>query len=152
MSKNRMWNFDKVQKDYLNKILKNDCEWFAAADDCTAYISNGHFIVAMPREFCGIDCNLPDHTRITAENFKKMIDVNIYDFEELSDSKTTMQHERDNIRMLKNSEGVDIWINEKYVKYFEDMNIKYYGSGPKNVVYVEAHGCIVGLILPINHK
>lgn len=152
MSKNRMWDFDKVQKDYLNKILKGDRAWFAAADDYTAYISNGHFIVAMPREFCGIDCNLPDHTRITADAFKKMIDVNIYEFQELLDTNTTLKVDKDHVKMLKNAEGDDIWINEKYAKYFSDMNIKYYGSTPRNIVYITALDTIVGCIMPIHHK
>ncbi len=148
----KLLNFDKVQKDYLSRILKGDREWFAAADENKAYISDGHFVAAMPRDMCAIKCDIPKHIRCTADVLNKMIDVNIYDFQELLDTNTTLKVDRDNIKMLKNADGEDIWINEKYAKYFSDMNIKYYGSTPRNMVYVVALGEIVGCILPINHK
>ena len=149
----RLLNFDKVQKDYLSKVLKEDRTWFAAADADNAYISDGSFVAAMPRRMCAINCDMEDHRRCAPEALKKIVNMNLYELEELADTKTSMKQDRDNIRMLKNAAGEDIWINEKYMKYFESMNVKYYGTTPRNMVYVVAlEDVIVGCILPINHR
>lgn len=148
----KLLNFDKVQKDYLSRILKNDREWFSATDDSRAYISNGHFVAAMPKKLCGVNCEMEGFSRLAPDGFKKIIDVNIYDLTELLDTNTTMKMDKDNIKMLKNADGEDIWINDKYARYFEDMQIKYFGTTPRNMVYVVALGEIVGCILPIGRR
>lgn len=149
-------NFDKVQKDFLSEKLKatkkgNFCEWFTAHDESRAetYVSNGQFFAVIPDEICFIQEET--HSRgIKPESLKRCIPETEGGF--LHYTGTIKKIDKINAYIFTTADGEEIWIAEKYYKYFENMNCHYCGSGAKSAVVVYVLDRIVGLILPVNHR
>lgn len=149
----KMLNFDKVQKDYLNAVLKNDRTWFAATDGDVSYLCNSNLIAFIPSELCGVNCTHADHNKITAESFKKYeTDFSPEDNGILEDRGFVMKKDKGSVHVLHAPDGSEIWINEKYYRYFSDIaGVVWRGAGAKKPVYAFFVDRMVGMVLPINH-
>lgn len=152
--KMRIYDFDKVQKDYLNAALKASKNgtsnmWIFAhcEDEKVTIISDSYFMAMIPDDLVFVQTHkifsdssallrniAPDYTLSPAidTGMKKTIDKNTVCIFRVND--------------------IDVWVNEKYVKYFAGMNCEFRGSTKKAPLQIYVNDKCIGLILPINHN
>lgn len=158
-----IFNFDKVQKDFLSAALKatkknSACGWFTAHSEGqkVTYISDGHFFARVPDEMCFVRSS--DRMRqIKAETFESYDLPKTYDDEyRLTDTMTsrTVTGIKDPVHIFTTQDGQEVWINEKLLAYFKDMQtVRFYQkNGFRNAVAVYVTDWLAGVLLPINHK
>lgn len=159
-----IFNFDKVQKDFLTAALKSYkknvfCEWFTAHsdEDHTTYISNGNFFARIPDEMVFVKAN--DKMRqIKTETFEKFDLPGSNDEEyRLTDTMTcrTVSGVKDPVHIFSTRMGEEVWINEKLFAYFKDMtSIRLYqkGNARNAAIAVYVADWLAGVLLPIHHK
>lgn len=151
----KLIDFDKLQGDYLKAMLKNDgrynCPMFGGIDEENAYISDGHFMAIIPRDECHVSFR-NNQRGIPVDTMKKWIK----DRSELLPVTDTglsralpTGKKGDTVRMFKQGDE-DIWINEKFLKYFPgDYDL--YGTDMRNPIYFYFGYRCVGMVLPVNH-
>jgi hypothetical protein len=160
MARNRLLNFDKVQKDFLSAALKATannipCEWFTGEADNSICLSDGHFIAFVPREMCFVAAAENSRVRKLPETtFKNMIvDRDTLSPATYTNMQRTIPGTNKTVNVFTLENGEEAWLNEKYVKYFEGMgHCKTYGTTMRNPIYFYVMDRLVGMILPINHN
>lgn len=157
-----MFDFDKVQKDFLSAALKaykkkTMCDFFTAHDDekKNTYISDERFFVIVPDEMCFIT-STEKMRYVSPDVFKKMILPDCDDKEnEIKDLFTsrTIPGTKKPCRVFGRQDGQEIWIDEKILAYFAGMDgLRYFSKGIRDAVAVYMYDTLVGVMLPINHK
>lgn len=151
MARYRVFDFDKLQADFLKSFCKDDKQFFGASDGDKCYISNGHMIGVMPAVICGVNLDHVEYQRCTVESFKNMFKNAVHD-RVLIDTGITKKITGATVKVFAFQDNPDevVWLDEKYCKYFEKMNCQISGSTEKSCVIFETIGDIVGMILPIN--
>lgn len=156
-----MFDFDKVQKDFLSAALKaykknTMCEFFSAHDEENnlTYISNSYFFAIVPDEMCFIT-STEKMRYVSPDVFKKMILPDCDDKEnEIKDLFTsrTIPGTKKPYRVFGRQDGQEIWIDEKILAYFAGMDgLRYFSKGIRDAVAVYMYDTLVGMILPITH-
>ena len=159
-----MFDFDKVQKDYLTAALKAykkhmQCNFFTAHDEekKTTYISDGSFFVIVPDEMCFIT-STDTMRHVSPDIFEKMKKdlPGCYDREnEIKDMFITRNVPTDlkrSYHVFGHQSGEEIWIDEKILAYFASMDgLSYFCTGKRAPVAVYMYETLVGVMLPINH-
>lgn len=150
-------DFDKVQTDYLKASLKTShkggmCQWFFSHDDEkeNTILSDGHFLAVVPDRMCFVKSN---GREISPDIIRKNL-VSEHELVELIDTGTSRQiipGKKDMVHVFKINDD-EIWINEKYIAYFEKMSVRYMGTGMRAPVMVYWADMFLGMILPVNHK
>ena len=150
------FNFDKVQKDFLSAALKADkadkmCSWFTGKDTEheRTILSDGHFLAIIPDEILYVRGS-KNIRNISAETFLRNMKPD-YDLQPVTDTGIRRNVDKDTVCVLKNHDE-EIWINEKYLKYFAGMSYTLKGTDRKNPVQVYVLDQCVGMILPVYHK
>lgn len=153
----RFFDFDKVQKDFLTAALKASkteamCNWFTGyiESDKKTILSDGHFAAFVPDDLLFVKRagNIRD---FNADTFKKNL-LPEKDLQTVIDTGMRKKIDKDTICILKNEQGEEIWVNEKYMKYFTGMACHYKGTDKKSPVQVFCLETLVGIILPIAHN
>lgn len=151
-------DFDKAQTDYLKASLKTShrggiCPWLYGHDDekNNTILSDGYFLVVVPDVMCFVK---PNGREISADTIKRNL-LPETDQHQLTDTgmSTAVKGTKDTAHIFRDNEtGEDIWINNKYLAYFEKMSVRYAGKGMRNPVMVYWGDTLVGVVLPISHK
>lgn len=149
----RIYDFDKIQKDYLTAALKavkngTSCPWiFAHCDaDKTTIISDHYFMAIIPDDLVYVASKQTMHTDALLRNIQPDYSL---DVAEDTGLRKTIDKNTVCIFKVKNEE---IWINEKYIKYFAGMDYDLRGTTKKQPLQVYVNDKCIGLILPINHN
>ena len=87
----------------------------------------------------------PDRLGVMGEESLEFI-LDDYKVKDLCELTYTSSHRVDDYDLYR-GDGFEIAINPKYLKYFEEYELK--GSGEHRPVYVYELGELVGLVLPI---
>lgn len=153
----RFFDFDKVQKDFLTAALKASktggmCNWFTGGmeSDKKTILSDGHFAAFVPDDLLFVK-RAGDMREISGDTFKKNL-MPEKDLQTVIDTGMQKKIDKDTICILKNEHGEEIWVNEKYMKYFAGMDCHYKGTDKKHPVQVFCIDVLVGIILPITHN
>ena len=151
----KMFNLDKVQKAYMNALLKSDRTFFGVDDQekGKSYISDGHFVAIIPRNLCVVRCDMPDGRHITPDAFRKYTE-GAGDLQQAHDTmeRRTLPDKKTMVVVLQIGDGETMWINEKYYKYFSDMSVTLWATTPNAPVIVKWGDEVIGVILPIRKE
>jgi hypothetical protein len=152
----RFFDFDKVQKDFLAAALKACktglfCPWFASPDteNKKTIISDGHFLAIIPDDMLFVK-SAGNMREINAESFLRNM-KQAYELQPVTDTGLRKTVDKNTVCILK-TETDEIWIDEKYLKYFAGMSYTLKGTDCRNPVQVYVLDQCVGMILPIAHK
>lgn len=120
-------------------------------DKKNTILSDGHFLAIVPDAMCFVKTN---GREIKADTLLKNLTPE-HELSRLDDTGTTKQiipGKKDAARILKLNDE-EIWVDEKYLAYFEKMSVRYMGTGMRAPVMVYWADTLLGMILPIvNHK
>lgn len=146
-----------TQKEAIKTILNDRAEavlWFGDADGKT-WFTDGRHAEAVFNPLLIIN---PAHIGTLPEYQRRIRSVPCPEFF-ANQENNPLQDTGDSIRrntpageavyrVLRNSAGQDIYINEKYLKRYKKLSVKFGGNGPKSPVFVEFNGDRIGLIMP----
>lgn len=151
----RFFDFDKVQKDFLTAALKASkngimCNWCTGSmeSDKKTILSDGHFAAFVPDDLLFVK-RAENMRNINGDTFKKNL-MPEKDLQTVIDTGMQKKISKDTICILENEQGEEIWVNEKYMKYFAGMNCHYKGTDKKHPIQVFCIDVLVGIILPIS--
>ena len=149
-----IYDFDKIQKDYLTAALKakkkgSQCAWILAHNTAenTTIISDKYFMAIIPDDlvFVKSDNMLPD-----IKNLLRIVQPKyaLYPATNTGMKKTI---DKETVCIFETNNDT-IYVNEKYIKYFAGMDCEIYGTTKKSPLQVYVNENCVGVILPINHN
>lgn len=152
MAKYRAIDFDKVQKDYLARLLKGDKSWSYTYNNEKYAITDGHFMAIMPRPFCFLSYDNSEMHWISPDcinSFTKAAEGTMpaYDTQTervIADGKK--------VHIFQLEDNTEVAIDPNYLKYFSGMSVHYSGTANNAPIFVHALDMVVGLILPIKIK
>lgn len=151
--------FEKLQKDFLAAMFnekKRHQAFFCETDESVYLLINGSFFCKMPKNACYVrpDENLK---HIQPEVLEKMIQLESAEIITPDCIRKTTD-KNISVSVFKTRNGEEVWLNEKFVKYFTDnksLPIIFYktpGSVDRSPVQVYSGSTCIGCILPIYHK
>ena len=151
-----LFDFSKVQKDYLTAVLKAEKSgsfsgWFIGhkEEDKITYFSDGHFVACIPDQMCYVKAA----GRVRVLDNPGFLDNNlIAEAEQVELFDRGMRKKIDsrkvNVCILENDDFC-VWVNEKLLNYFTGMRVHFMGKSPVNPVMVYMGEQLVGIIMPI---
>lgn len=144
----------KLNKDALSDALKhtdfvpNTGSIFWNSDDEKTYVCNGYYVRVVPKEHWFVTAE-PQESRIKTESLKALIkNADNTVTAKLTGNKRDI--EKQTVVELQNENGLYSYVNEKYLKYFEDEGeLIFRFSKSTSPVVIEAYDEIIGIILPV---
>lgn len=136
-----------IQRDYLKKMINGECIVFQEDEDFI-YVGDGFVAHKFLKEECFL--NLKNEAEsIKSLDIKYLLDdtkFNKIDLVLTSDMKIVQNYI---VQKLKgeNEDNIEVWINTKFLKNFENPTFR--GSDGISPVIVFEENEIVGVVLPI---
>lgn len=146
---------DDVQKEIIKAMLNDraDAVIYFYGPDSTTWFTDGRHAEAVYNSLL-----LIDPASITAKRFDhrlRTVATPAFMTDERNPLTDTKESVRKNTstgehvyRILKNSAGDRVYIDEKYLKRYKKLDIGFSGNGPREPVFVESAGQTAGLIMP----
>lgn len=161
-----LWGFDadKIQAEIMKDVKKRDqkigkgnFEWlWGTTDDCIL-VSDSHmmFYIPKPNFYLNIETAFRNRTDVLTSLAK----ADCYSgggkyIAEYTGEKRQLDNTKATVDVLRISEiGEEIWVNEKYLKYFDREKVYFEADSKKSPLYIKSDGGrLLGFILPINHN
>ena len=152
--------FEKLQKDFLSAMFnekKAREALFCKTEKSVYLLMNGSFFAKIPLEECFVK---PSRycRNIQPETLEKI--ENAETREKLIYTGITKQlnNEKNKVVIFTAENGEEIWLNEKFVKYFTDNKlitpVFYNTAGPVGKVPIKVYSgdLFIGAILPVYHN
>ena len=144
-------NYLKIQQDFLKKYYKQSFEGkgysglFHGTMQGLTCIGFDYFIVAIPKDLCKVD--LSDVRPFDLKSFDNLLDRSMV----IERTESMIANGKYTLNILKNGDE-KIYVDTKYLKYFDIKEPTYKGTNRKSPVFIFDHDLLCGFILPVNYK